>query len=460
MLYPKKLIATSALFAGLFFIGCSKGSDSDPESETNDIDLAKVMAYPYSALTPDEQKVKLENESISFLDFGNAAKTSSAVEALQHLGKLLDESPAEIIEEKDVNEVKETVQYADAYGIFTWDKVKREWTKTPSTTELKFVFPARIGATTNNAVFSVKAVSSGIAVTETYEEYDWEKDEYIDHETTYYLPKSTTGILNIDSREAASVEFSAEYKDNKEAPVRSLYKVTTNDGYVYTNDVDKATENRVAMRLTHNNKLMFEAVAKADGKIDELTELVKDDGEIEDDNYNLLGKANAYMKLMDNLVIVYTVDMENYARESEAIDKDYDAKMDALYANWTAYEKNKNRYTLLGQYEKERNDKLAEASKKYMSAALVSTKDGSKIADVIEKSEKDGEHWDYYFWDDTKQAWSYNYNAASTKKYDYYTSNYYLKFKDNTLVEMSAYFSDGFDKIEERWENFLNAFDR
>ncbi len=462
MYHQKKLFAL-VLFAGLFLMGCNKDNDSGSES-IEEIDLDKIDEYPYSELTPAEQKVKLENESLAFLEFGNALKTSSAIEAFQNLGRLLDEASVEIVEEKEVKTVKETVEYADAYGIFTWDSKKKEWVKTASKNELKFVFPAKKTSTSNNAAFSVQAVSSGIAVTDSYEEYDWDEEEDVEHEVTYYLPKSATGILTIDNKEAAKLEFAAEYKDNKQAPVSTEYKVTTNDGYVYWGKVDKATENQVAMKLTHNDQVMFEAMAKSGVKIDKIIDL-EQNGDGAKGNYSLFDKANAYLKLMDNLVLVYTIDVENYVKEYEAIEDDYYAKGNALRRDWEAYDKNKNRYTLQGQYEKEKTDKLAAIFNKYMSITLASTKDGSKIADIVMKSEKeDGEYqgyWDYAYWDNNISEWTYDWqNDTYTKKYDYYLTNPYLKFKDNTLVEASVYFSEGFNKIEAKWEDFVKAFDR
>jgi len=445
----KSVLFLSLALSSLVFNSCKKDSDNTPAPP--DVDLAKVLAYPYSALTPAEQKVKLENESTGFLDNLNAAKASSAIEAFQNLEKLLEESPAEVIADKPVKNVKETIQYADAYGVFTWDNVKREWAKTASTSELKFIFPAKIGTTTNTAVFSAKAVSSGIAIVDSTVEYDWQTSTNIKYETTYYLPSSATGTLTISNAQAATIELTASYKDNKQTPVSSTFKITTNDGYVYSTSLNKATENNGSIQLTFNGKVLLEAVAKADIKIDELIDFKGND------NSALLGGANAYMKLTDNLMVVYKMDVQNYSKERNAIEKDYDTKRAALwFSNW---EKDPNHYTLYGQYEKEQADKNAALWNKYVTAVLVSTKDGSKIADMVEVSEKDGENSDYYVWNTTTKSWVIDWNSY-TKKYDRYAANSYLKFKDNTLVEASAYFSEGFDKLEDKWEDFTKAFDR
>lgn len=458
-----KVLFLSLALGSMLFYSCKKDSDTTPTPA--DIDLAKVLAYPYSALTPAEQKVKLENESTSFLDNLNAAKVSSAIEAFQNLEKLLEQSPAEVIKEKEVRSVKETVQYADAYGVFTWDDVKKEWVKTASTSELKFIFPAKIGTTTNTAVFSAKAVSSGIAVIDSSREWNSQTETYTDYQTTYYLPSSATGILTINNAQAATIELTAAYKDNKKAPVSETFKITTNDGYVFSQSFDKATENKGTMQFTFNGKTLLDAVAKSTIKLDELIDFQGSN------TSSLLGNANAYMKLTDNLLVVYQMDLANYGKEIDALEKEYDAKRNTLYDNGK-WDKNQNYFTLYGQYEKEESDKVAAIWNKYVTAALVSTKDGSKIADLIEVSEKDGEQSDYYYWSTTDASWMWNgghwddvsqtwvYDGVPTKKYDRYTANAYLKFKDNTLAQASTYFSEGFDNLENKWEDFTKAFDR
>jgi hypothetical protein len=96
-----------------------------------------------------------------------------------------------------------------------------------------------------------------------------------------------------------------------------------------------------------------------------------------------------------------------------------------------------------------------------MTIALASTKDGSKIADVTVKSESDGTYTDPYYWDSNTGSWQYDDNNwTETRKYDYYEHKYYLKFNDNTLVETSTYFSEGFNNIETKWEDFVKVFDR
>ena len=427
MYYQKKFFALALLFSGLFLLGCNK----DKKDSVTNLDLDKILKLPYSQLEIEEQKVKLENESLAFLELCNTAKTSPAFEAMQNLNDLLNESTVEFGEstsEKStisIKSVKAAVEYADYYGIYTWNASKEDWDWEKSDTELKFVFPANKNAQSNNAAFSIKAVSSGIV--------------YLD---TYYLPKSVTAILTVDKKEVAKYEFSAEYKDNKPAPVKTEFKFSTGDGYSYWWKIEKGDESQFAMKMSYKNQLMFEALFKTGAKFDQIFDLIgKEDPS---DFYNLLDKVNGYVKLMDDLALVYTIDVAKYAPEANKIDADFNALMDALDWNSPDY------YSLTGKYKKEESDKYATAYNNFIKVVLVSTKDNYKIADVTAKSEKIGEYEDCWVWNGT--GWEC---SGYAKLYDEYGNVPYLRFGDGTEVAMSAYFSEGFDDLREALDDYI-----
>ena len=419
-------------------------------------DVSKILELPYSSLTPAEQKVKLENESIELVEYGNALKSSSAIEAFQNLGRLLGESSVSFNNEK-IGEVEKIYQYADFYAVFTWNASENAWDETVSNSELKFVFPAKKNGNSNNAVFSVKAESSGVAVTNTYKEWDDDSNDYIEKTETFYLPKSSTGILTIDGKEEGKIEMSAEYQGNNQVPKKASQSMTLSDGYVFTGNFEKAAENSISAKLEFKGKVLFEAAAKSGIKIDEIINLLDEDDEINNSLYN---KANAYIKILDNVVLVYNVDIENYIKESDALNDDYNQKWDALWDKWPKYQ---NYYQEMGKLEKDRSDRRAEISNKYQTVVLASVEDGTKIASLNMKSEVDGKYEEYYSWKDDEWVWDldwYYSNVPPTKLYDYYTTVGYLKFNDNTNVDIETYFSEGFTEFEKKWESFVNAFDR
>jgi len=449
MYYQKKLFAIVLLFSGLILLGCNKDKESDALTK---LDLEKISKLPYSQLDPDEQKIKLESESLEFLKLCKAAQSSVAVEAFQHLNDLLDVEMVVYgsgISAMKVKSVKAAVEYADYYGVYTWNASKKDWDYAPSKDELKFVFPARKGSKNNNAELSIKVASSSVLV-----------------DDLFYMPKSVTCTLTVSNKEEAKIEFSADYKNNHPVPVKTEFKFTTGDGYSCWWKIEKGNESQIAMKMTYKNQIMFEVLFKSGIKLDEIFDLAFNN-ELED-QYHLLDEVNGYVKLMDDLVLVYAVDIANYIQVSEKVEADYEKKMSQLHPDWAnynnwqtvqeAWSKNGNRYISWGQYEKNRSDENAKAFNDHAKVTLFSTKENYKIADMVQHSIIDDDYWDYYKWDANQNKWTLG--DMETKKFDYYANIPFLKFGDQTEVEASVYFSEGFDQLEKQLEDFFKSFDR
>ena len=58
------------------------------------------------------------------------------------------------------------------------------------------------------------------------------------------------------------------------------------------------------------------------------------------------------------------------------------------------------------------------------------------------------------------KEWIYDWNMDPVKMYDYYHTVSYLKFNDNTEVDIEVYFSEGFTEFVGKWEDFVKAFNR
>ncbi len=93
---------------------------------------------------------------------------------------------------------------------------------------------------------------------------------------------------------------------------------------------------------------------------------------------------------------------------------------------------------------------------------MVSKKDGTKIADVIQRSEKGRSYPTYSVWVASSNPyggyWDWSNNTGTLVQL--YEEDLYLRFNDKTEVEMSVYFSKGFDTLETKFENFLKSFER
>ncbi|WDF64182.1 hypothetical protein [Flavobacterium sp. KACC 22763] len=442
----KKFILLS-LVASQLMVSCS--SDDSPTTDpTLEEQIANLVKQPYSKLTPTEQKSKLEVEANEMLVQLDKSKSSSAIEAIENLNRLLDINTVDIFNGKNDNEVEDILNIAGAYGIYTWNNTKKIWDKTASTTELKFVFPAKESLTTNNAVFSSKGVSSDVKI-KYYDGYNG-TEEVSDN---LFLPSSSDATLTIDNKEAAKFTQTAKYSSKNQSPDEFAYKMSLNDGYVWEMSGSKGTANTSKATLTYNGKSLISFNAGSNSEIDKLID--------NDELVQYRGKANGLSTLMDNFVIVADMDLATSGAEDAALEKSlvfpvypdsYDPKSDfkAYYTAVNAY------------YKKSSEGDVANFNKNYK-LILVSKKDGTKIAEIVEHSEKrEASIWDTFnlpMWDANNKYWYWNDKGESftRESYDEVT---YLKFSDNTEVEMSAYFSTGFEKLQTKFDDFVAAFNK
>ena len=439
----KKFLLLGLIVAQLT-TSCSSDNSEDTAvtSENLSEQIANLIKQPYSKLTPAEQKVKLEAEANAMLVEMDKSKTSGAVEAIQNLGNLLDVNSVDIFNGKNDNEIADILNVSGVYGIYTWNNTDKTWVKTASTTELKFVFPAKATQTVNNATLSSTAVSSDIKV-KLEDSYNWQTGTTVNDE--FYLPTSVDATLTIDKVQAATFVTKAKYSNGKETPDDSSFKMVLNDGYTYEISGKKGDPNSAESLFTYKDKNLVKFTAGSTAQIDALL----------GDNVlvSYRGKANGLVEIMDNFVIVADIDITGLANDEAALEK---VLTEPNY-NTSTY------YTKINEYNKAYSEAIANSQNKNTKLILVSKKDGTKIADVIQKSEKGSSYTNYSVWvkDNSINGgyWNWNGNTTGTLV-QYYDEVLFLKFNDNTEVEMSAYFSTGFDALEKKFEDFLKSFER
>lgn len=456
----KKLFLVS-LVASQLMVSCS--SDDSKDEPTKEQTLAEqienLSKQPYSKLTPAEQKVKLEAEANEMLAQLDKSKSSGAIEAIQNLGRLLGLREVDIFNGKSDNAVEDILNVSGVYGIYTWDNTAKNWVKTASTTELKFVFPAKASQTANNAIFSAKSTSSDIKVKniDTYGNwtYDPVKQQYIQNPSVYdyfFLPTSADATLTIDNATTATFTQTAKYSNKKEIPDEFAYKMTLNDGYAWEMSGKKALESSSKATFTFNGKTLVDFNAGSTANIDGLLE--------NDELVQYRGKANGVIKLMDNFIIVANMDLATEAADDIALDKSI-VRPAYLTDNTNPKNDYKAYYTALNAYEKKYSEGLVALFNKNIKLILVSKKDGTKIADIIKRSEARGNYtFNLPVWNEKNKYWSWNTAQGESFSQPYMEEIYYLKFSDNTEVEMSTYFSEGFTALETKFENFVKAFKR
>ncbi|BFM43622.1 hypothetical protein CFS9_22630 [Flavobacterium sp. CFS9] len=456
----KKLFLVS-LVASQLMVSCS--SEDSKEEPTKEQTLAEqienLSKQPYSKLTPAEQKVKLEAEANEMLLQLDKSKGSGAIEAIQNLGRLLGLRKVDIFNGKNDNTIEDILNVSGVYGIYTWDNTAKIWVKTASTTELKFVFPAKASQTANNAIFSAKSTSSDIKVKkiDTYGNwtYDPNKQQYIQNPSVYdyfFLPATADATLTIDNATAATFTQTAKYSNKKEIPDEFAYKMTLSDGYAWEMSGKKALESSSKATFTFNGKTLVDFNAGSTANIDGLLE--------NDKLVQYRGKANGVIKLMDNFIIVANMDLATEAADDIALDKSI-VRPSYLTDNTNPKNDYKAYYTALNAYEKKYSEGLVALFNKNRKLILVSKKDGTKIADIIQRSEARGNYtFNLPVWNEQNKYWSWNTAQGESFSQPYMEEIYYLKFSDNTEVEMSTYFSEGFTALETKFENFVKAFKR
>ena len=440
----KKTLLFSVIISQLI-VSCSSNDEptNAPEGSLTE-QIANIIKQPYSKLTPAEQKVKLEAEANVMLVQMDKSKTSGAIEAIQNLEKLLNIDGVDVFGGKNGNEIAEILNVSDVYGIYTWNNSTKIWVKTVSSTELKFIFPATATGKANNAILSSKSTSSTIKV-KLEDSYNWQTGTTINDE--FYLPTSVDATLTIDAKPAATFATTAKYTGTVETPDESSFKMVLNDGYTYEiSGSKKATANTAKSSFTYNGKNLVSFTAGSTADIDALIE--------DEDLIKYQGKANGLVQIMDNFIIVADMDIATQTKDEEALEKSL------VYPDW----QKKTYYTDLNAYNIKSSEGETSNHNKNVKLILVSKKDGTKIADVIQRSEKDGNYTSNYVWVVSNNTyggswdWSNNPNTATTIQY--YDEVLYLKFNDSTEVAMSTYFSTGFDDLETKFENFLKAFER
>lgn len=422
----KKFILLS-LVASQLMISCSSDDSNDEETKpdtelTLEEQIANLVKQPYSKLTPTEQKAKLEIDANEMLVQLDKSKSSGAIEALENLNRLLDLSSVDIFDGKNDNEAEDILNVSGVYGIYTWDNAGKKWVKTASETELKFVFPAKESLTANNATFSAKSVSSDIKV-KYNDSYIYNGNVTTEVNDWFFLPTSSDAVLTIDGNSSATFTQTAKYVNGKEVPNEFAYKMTVNDGYSWEMSGSKATANTSKASLTYNGKNLIAFNAGSTAQIDALID--------NDELVQYRGKANGLIQIMDNFVIIADMDLATAAADEAALEKSVVRPTNYDSPTYDAD---------LSNYYKKTAEGEVNSFNKNMKLILVSKKDGTKIADVVQHAEKE--------------------ENEGNSTVDYYYSTSYFKFNDNTEVEMGAYFSEGFENLETKFEDFIKAFNK
>lgn len=300
----KKIIFSGLVISmGLFMASCSSNDNNLPEPE---LTPEEILDLPYSQLSPQEQKAKLENEAIEFLKMANELKSKTAINALNNLNRLMSPSEEEEVSAKSTRATlaEDVFRYSSLFEIRTWNTTKQDWDITESTDALKIIFPATESSQTNNATLEISAVES---------------DNYLGNVP---LPSTGVAILTIDNKPMAQINLSAEYNNSKVVPAKAAIDIVYGN-YTMAFDFKKATENNLTATLNHNKDLMLYAEAG----------FTLDPDKVIEGEFTGYGAIKLYLQLMKSLAFYGTINIDNITKamnEDEMPEMDLDEIVEYL----------------------------------------------------------------------------------------------------------------------------------
>ena len=439
-------LLASLTCAALIFTSCKDDKD-DNTSGAKPLSPSEVEKYPYSSLTPEQQKEKLAGEANAFLSQVQDMNQEKSLEVFKAFGDLLM-ADAPVIGGKALRSSENIIKINQFYGKFTWQDSTQRWKEEPAE-QLEFHFPVK----NSQGKIVVTGESSGKYYTfeEYYDEYDevevW--DSWCECYTTRYqwvgertettsveLPKELSAKLSLGGSEVGSIQVNADIVQKETAP-RSV-SVSFNFGpYKFEQSYSKSTGKAVAS-LKKGSEVLIDISAVLKGNIDNL---------IDDNNTDKLA-GNFSLFIMDNFAITGNIDFDKYITEDNALfERCYPDDYDWETFDWDKADEN---------YAKGSVDIF----NKYCDLYLVSTTDKTKIAKLTQKAKLKTSQWEYcedgeYDWDtDTWYCKKY-----STRTETYWTAVPMFRFNDSTEVEAEVYFSKGFDAVIKNFETFVQSFE-
>lgn len=85
----------------------------------------EIYTLPYGSLTPKQQRVKLEGDGSKLIELGDAASRFPALDAAKSLTELSNTSSIKTSGKRKIASIEEIFEYANYFGIYTWDDSKK-----------------------------------------------------------------------------------------------------------------------------------------------------------------------------------------------------------------------------------------------------------------------------------------------------------------------------------------------
>jgi len=418
-LFKNLVLLFFILFSGLFSCKTDNGDQVEKES----------------TLTAEQQKERLDQEGINFIDHLEDMEKPDLMDPLMYfidISQYLEDdqfdlsakvarniivsskkhsvSPLKSLVTNDATSFKKMMD--DNQGVYTYNRNYETWKKTSGAAgEIKFVFPANKSTTSNNTTFIFKNLT-----TKSVSNYDLYED--LDD-----LPKTLDVSLKVDNVEKYGYSISNEYNGDdipiKESTMLAIapYKFTEN--YALSND------NMVAFNSTmsKSNVEFMTISATSDG--DFTNSLFTADSIVEED---IVKKVNVSMQI-ENVKIVGNLEFKNLAKRLNELDLQYEK-----------------------QYNSE-NDQYPKAYyDDYVSAFM---ENGTVRALFVDKNEFFAKLIPYV---SSETDWYYKYNPKTYYydriEYDRNFIDFKIEFTDGSKVD-DSYFDEGFSEFVDKLNSII-----
>jgi hypothetical protein len=385
----------------------------------SDLDLDDTLKF--SKLSVEDQKQKIEENGLAFIDRMVGMKeteTYSAFESLSERGDALSSmiiSPLKsAMESKDVNALSKLKSQllqpisedGEIWGQYEWDfdYEEMEFIKELNN-KLIMKFPSSDKSKTNDAIFTLEYTESGVEMPEG----------------DVYFPSDINCELEIDGNVVMLFTFSADYNSdgtpNKSSSTLELEDYKWSESY--KNDNEELT---VDYEFSYQKETLVKLTSTING--DDLTLDNMNEAETPDEMFK---KGYFNFQMIDLGILGGIKDMAALAADMEELDD-------------SDYDYDSEEYT----------DETVKIINKHLIMYAYFVDDNKKFADV--------EFYTYEY-SDTYTNWEYDYDLGQWIEIEetevYYEMKPRMILSDGSKVDLSEYFESGFDELFEEMENFM-----
>ena len=265
----------------------------------------------FSKLSVEEQKQKIEESGIEFLETLEKVKTTQAfitiedfvteneifkVPQMQMIKSAMESNDVKVLGNLD-RQMRMIAEDDGFWGEHVWNYTKGDFDKVASfTNKAIFRFPASKTDKANGAVLTLNYTESKVVIPDTYE----------------YYPSSASCILKVNGVQAFKADFSGEYKSDG-TPTKANHSMEVGD-FKWTMALKNTTkEFTEEYEFKHKTKTLVKSSATIKGN------LTVDNMEDVDDPSDVITYASMYFQIMDIALMGGVKDVKAFVNELNAI---------------------------------------------------------------------------------------------------------------------------------------------